>query len=98
MESMTMVMITEKMRPIKVRGVTCSKSGSEATPIAAYGIPKRKTLYVKPFWTNLEQEQKAEGSRGGEMLSTRHEPVYHATHGCQAASLSLTTARLRGLF
>ena len=37
-----MVMITEKMRPIKVRGVTCSKSGSEATPIAAYGIPKRK--------------------------------------------------------
>src|SRR2546421_11044377 len=48
------------------------------------------------FWTNLEQEQKAEGRRGGEMLSTRHEPVYHATHGCQAASLSLTAVRLRG--
>src|SRR2546421_4315301 len=32
------------------------------------------------------------------MTSTRHEPVYHATHGCQAASLSETSARLRGLF
>src|SRR2546428_2093801 len=32
------------------------------------------------------------------MTSTRHEPVYHATHGCQAASLSLTAARWRGLF
>jgi hypothetical protein len=30
------------------------------------------------------------------MLSTRHEPVYHATHGCQAASLSETSVRLRG--
>ena len=30
------------------------------------------------------------------MLSTRHEPVDHATHGCQAASLSLTAVRLRG--
>src|SRR5579859_184025 len=32
------------------------------------------------------------------MSSTRHEKVYHATQGCQAASLSLTTSRLRGLF
>src|SRR6266571_7408874 len=48
--------------------------------------------------TNLEQEKKAEEKRGGEMLSTRHEPVYHAAHGCQAASLSLTASRLRGLF
>src|SRR5690242_11538620 len=32
------------------------------------------------------------------MSSTRHEPVYHATHGCQAASLSLTAVSLRGLF
>ncbi len=31
------------------------------------------------------------------MTSTRHEPVYHATHGCQAASLSLTATRWRGL-
>jgi hypothetical protein len=31
------------------------------------------------------------------MSSTRHEPVYHATRSCQAASLSLTAARLRGL-
>lgn len=39
-----MVMITEKMRPINARGVACNKSGSEATPIAAYGIPKRKEI------------------------------------------------------
>src|SRR5579884_2887780 len=32
------------------------------------------------------------------MSSTWHEPVYHAAHGCQAASLSLTASRLRGLF
>src|SRR5258707_4601829 len=32
------------------------------------------------------------------MSSTWHEPVYHAAHACQAASLSLTGARLRGLF
>ena len=31
------------------------------------------------------------------MSSTWHEPVYHAAHACQAASLSLTGARLRGL-
>src|SRR5438067_4733043 len=48
--------------------------------------------------TNLEQEKKAEAKRGGEMLSTRHEPVYHAAHGCQAAALSLTASRLCGLF
>src|SRR5258708_10730414 len=35
--------------------------------------------------------------RGGEMCSTGHAPVCHAAHGCQAASLSLTAARLRGL-
>src|SRR5579863_5698645 len=32
------------------------------------------------------------------MSSTRHEKVYHATQGCQAATLSLTASRLRGLF
>ena len=32
------------------------------------------------------------------MSSTWHEPVYHAAHGCQAAALSLTAIRLRGLF
>jgi len=32
------------------------------------------------------------------MSSTGHERVYHAAHGCQAASLSETSARLRGLF
>ena len=31
------------------------------------------------------------------MSSTWHEPVYHAAHACQAASLSLTATRLRGL-
>ena len=31
------------------------------------------------------------------MSSTRHEQVYHAAHGCQAAALSLTAPRLRGL-
>ena len=39
---------------------------------------------------NLEQEKKSEEKRGGEMSSTEHEAVYHATHACQAASLSLT--------
>src|ERR1700694_1405767 len=48
--------------------------------------------------TNLRAREKSEEKRDGEMTSTRHEPVYHATHGCQAASLSLTAARLRGLF
>src|SRR5438270_13137885 len=46
---------------------------------------------------NLEQEKKSEEKRGGEMSSTWHEPVYHAASACQAASLSLTGARLRGL-
>ena len=32
------------------------------------------------------------------MSSTKHEPVYHAAHGCQAAALSLTATGLRGLF
>src|SRR2546425_8382304 len=32
------------------------------------------------------------------MFSTRHEPVYHAAHGCEAASLSLTAPGLLGLF
>ena len=32
------------------------------------------------------------------MSSTKHEPVYHAAHGCQAAALSETSTRLRGLF
>ena len=31
------------------------------------------------------------------MTSTWHEPVYHAAHACQAAALSLTATRLRGL-
>ena len=48
--------------------------------------------------TNLEQEQKAEEKRGGEMLATRHEPVYHAAQGCQGKRSGLTASRLRGLF
>jgi hypothetical protein len=32
------------------------------------------------------------------MVSLRHEQVYHAAQSCQAASLSLTTLSLRGLF
>src|SRR6266849_7698531 len=32
------------------------------------------------------------------MISTRHEQGYHAAQRCQAASLSLTALRLRGLF
>ncbi len=32
------------------------------------------------------------------MTSTRHEPVYHATHGCQGKRSGLTAARWRGLF
>ena len=47
---------------------------------------------------NLEQAKKSEEKRGGAMSSTRHEPVYHAAHACQAAALSLTATRLRGLF
>ncbi len=31
------------------------------------------------------------------MTSTRHEPVYHAAHSCQAAALSETSACVRGL-
>jgi len=43
-----------------------------------------------PKTTNLEQAKKFRSMRGGEMSSTGHEPVYHAAHACQAASLSLT--------
>src|SRR5258708_36210754 len=50
-----------------------------------------------PKTTNLEQAKKSRSMRGGEMSSTGHAPVYHAAHGCDAASLSLTAARLRGL-
>src|SRR5713101_4383091 len=50
------------------------------------------------FGTNLRARENSEEKRGGEMTSTRHEPVYHAAHSCQAASLSETSARLRGLF
>src|SRR6266700_2667163 len=50
------------------------------------------------FGTNLEHAKKFRSRRGGEMSSTRHEPVYHAAHGCQAAALYLTATRLRGLF
>src|SRR5450755_5135326 len=50
-----------------------------------------------PFWANLRTREKAEEKRGGKMHSTRHEPVYHATQGCQAASLSLTALSWRGL-
>src|SRR5437660_12101039 len=49
------------------------------------------------FGINLRAREKLAEKRDGEMTSTRHEPVYHATRGCQAASLSLTAARLRGL-
>src|SRR5579863_5008941 len=45
------------------------------------------------FGASLRAKEKREEA----MTSTRHEPVYHATHGCQAASLSLTAARWRGL-
>src|SRR5450759_2228889 len=48
--------------------------------------------------TNLRARGNSEEKRGGAMTSTRHEPVYHAAHSCQAASLSLTATRLRGLF
>src|SRR5438034_2482638 len=50
-----------------------------------------------PKTTNLEQAKKFRNRRGGAMSSTGHEPVYHAAHACQAASLSLTATRLRGL-
>src|SRR5437660_11114249 len=50
------------------------------------------------FGINLRAREKLAEKRDGEMTSTRHEPVYHATHGCQAASLTETSARLRGLF
>src|SRR5437762_6755966 len=65
---------------------------------AAWLAMRERLSMSSPKTTNLEQAKKFRSMRGGEMLSTRHEPVYHATHGCQAASLSLTAARLRGLF
>jgi hypothetical protein len=58
----------------------------------------RKTLYVKPFFDQVESQRKIRRKRDGEMVSMRHEPVYHAAVSCQAASLSLTALRLRGLF
>src|SRR2546421_4489679 len=49
-----------------------------------------------PLGINLKHEKKSEEKRGQEMSSTWHEPVYHAAHRCQAASLSLTAAHVRG--
>src|SRR5437588_8059847 len=49
------------------------------------------------FWSNLEREKNPMKVRERAMPSTRYEGVYHAASGCQAASLSLTAARLRGL-
>ena len=49
------------------------------------------------FWSNLEREKKPMKARERVMPSTRYEGVYHAAYGCQAASLPLTAAHLRGL-
>src|SRR6266516_2170879 len=49
------------------------------------------------FWSNLEREKNPMKVRERAMPSTRYEGVYHAAYGCQAASLSLTAVRLRGL-
>src|SRR5262249_39668299 len=55
----------------------------------------RKTLYVKPFWDQFEEQEKKQRREGSAMISTRHQGVYHAAQQCQAASLSLTPLRLR---
>ena len=49
------------------------------------------------FWSNLQREKNPMKVRERAMPSTRYEGVYHAAYGCQAASLPLTAARLRGL-
>ncbi len=49
------------------------------------------------FGINLRGSEHIRTKTGGEMTSTRHEQAYHAAHRCQAASLSLTTVRWRGL-
>src|SRR5438132_13709059 len=66
--------------------------------IGTSSLPRKKTLYCQVLRRPICSKRKKLGKRGGEMFSTRHEKVYHATHGCQAASLSLTAPRLRGLF
>src|SRR5258708_36882544 len=48
-------------------------------------------------WSNLDREKNPMKVRERAMPSTRYEGVYHAAYGCQAASLPLTAARLRGL-
>src|SRR5260370_4482359 len=50
------------------------------------------------FGSNLRGREKAEEKRGREMVSMRHEQVYHAAVSSQAASLSLTALSLRGQF
>src|SRR5947209_6391661 len=50
------------------------------------------------FGSNLEQEEKSAEKRGGEVTSAWHEPVSHAAGALQAASLSQTASRWRGLF
>src|SRR5436305_12890287 len=50
------------------------------------------------FEGNLRGREKSEEKRGREMVSMRHEQVYHAAMSSQAASLSLTAHSLRGLF
>src|SRR6266571_809813 len=49
------------------------------------------------FETNLRGSENIRKKTGGAMSSTWHAQAYHAAHPCQAAALSETSVRLRGL-
>src|SRR5437588_4578758 len=77
---------------------TLQPTATVHTPQVGFPQLRERLSMSSPKTTNLEQAKKFRSMRGGEMSSTGHEPVYHAAHARQSASLSVTGARLRGLF
>src|ERR1051325_9860616 len=64
-------------------------------PYSSVSIQMRPSMSRRP--TPSERKREATMTQSGfSHASTGHEGVYHATHGCQAAPLPLTAARLRG--
>src|SRR5205807_5743075 len=81
-----------------IKGMTTTRFGNWGRYLAILCIFERERLSMSSFfWSNLEREKNPMKVRERAMPSTRYEGVYHAAYGCQAASLSLTAVRLRGL-
>src|SRR2546430_3520024 len=76
---------------------TLQPTATVHTPQVGFPQLRERLSMSSFFWSNLEREKNPMKVRERAMPSTRYEGVYHAAYGCQAASLSLTAVRLRGL-